>query len=77
MDARQLKRLAFNATGLIVAAALAIVLSGRYGPTAYALAGLAALVWALGWMLGGRAVCRRTGDGTSRKADRTAVIWTA
>lgn len=76
MDARQLKMLAFNATGLIVAAALAIVLSGRFGPTAYVLAGLAALVWAMAWMLGARTVCRRTGDG-ARKADNTAVIWTA
>jgi hypothetical protein len=72
MDMRQLVRFACYAAGVAVAAALAIVMSGRYGSTAYALAGLAALAWTLVFA----AVCRRPGR-APRKGDETAVIWGA
>ena len=66
-------QLVFYATGPAIAAALAIVMSGRYGPAAWALAGLAALAWSLGW----GTACRRDSGRGPRRADKTAVIWSA
>ena len=73
MDARRLKRLMLHATGLVIAVALAIVLSGRYGPMPLAFVALAALAWAAGRA----AACSRIGGADRKADDRTAVIWTA
>ncbi len=72
----QIIRIGFYAAGLAVAAGLAIVFSGAFGSTAYALAGLAALAWTLAYAVACRAIGgpARTG-GAACKADETAVIW--
>jgi hypothetical protein len=76
MEMRQIVRIALYVTGLAAAAGLAMVFSGRYGSVAYAVAGLAALVWTLAYAAACRAIGRPAGAAAC-KADETAVIWSA